>query len=360
MPSSPSFLFVTCQVGAERAVKNELGLRWPEFRFAYSRPGFLTFKLPVGQSLEPDFNLQSVFARSYGFSLGKTHAEQIEERVAGMARLTSGHSFDKLHVFDRDRAAPGERGFEPHISPRAVEAEEAIRRCWPAEAQPLPGGTALARAGESVLDCVLVEPDEWWIGYHVAGGWASRRPGGMSRPRELPDDAVSRAYRKMDEALRWSRLPIEQSDVAAELGCAPGGSCQALLSRGLTVMGVDPAAMPGVLLENPNFRHVRKRASDVRRSEFRAVKWLCADMNVAPQFTLDAVEAIATSRRVRLRGLLLTLKLLTWELADEVPAYLARIRAWGFPYVRARQLQYNRQEICVVALRRKPNPRAKA
>ncbi len=355
LPDMAAFLFVTCQIGAERAVKSELARLWPDFRFAYSRPGFLTFKLPNNHELPDDFNLQSVFARSYGFSLGKVRADSDEDRVRQMAELLSDRQFDKLHVFDRDRAAPGEHGFEPQITPAAEAAEAAIRQHWPAAATPLPSGRPLAKAGQSVLDCVLVEPDEWWIGHHRAKGWASRRPGGMSRLK-LPEDAVSRAYLKMQEALAWSRLPIAPGDVAAELGCSPGGSCQALLRHGLNVIGVDPAAMPEALLADPHFHHLRKRASDVRRSVFRPVKWLFADMNVAPQYTLDAVESIATSRHVQLRGLLLTLKFLEWDLADNVPAYLTRIRAFGFPYARARQLQNNRQEICVVALRKKPRP----
>lgn len=352
----PSFLFVTCQVGAERAVKGELARNWPAFRFAYSRPGFLTFKLPAGHGLADDFNLRSVFARSYGFSLGKTRAASDEERVADAARLAGGQLFDKLHVFQRDASAPGDRGFEPGVTVAAQQAESALRRLWPAAAQPLPPPPPLARSGERVLDCTLVEPNEWWIGYHRASGWASRRPGGFSRLK-LPEGAVSRAYLKMEESLRWSRLPIERADVAAELGCSPGGSCQALLARGLNVIGVDPAEVHASVLAEANFRHLRKRGAEVRRSEFRSVKWLFADMNVAPQYTLDAVEAVAGSRRVALRGLLLTLKLLDWRLADEVPDYLARIRSWGFPYIRARQLQHNRQEVCVVALRRKPKPR---
>jgi 23S rRNA (cytidine2498-2'-O)-methyltransferase len=356
MSSPPSFLFITCQVGAERAVKGELARNWPEFRFAYSRPGFLTFKLPADHRLKDNFNLCSVFARSYGFSLGKTQSAGMEGRVDDMARLWGERSYDRLHVFQRDTAAPGDHGFEPQITAAAQEAETAIRRLWPADRPPLPAGSPLAKTGDVILDCVLVEPDQWWIGYHQAGGWASRRPGGFSRLR-LPDDAVSRAWLKMEEALRWSRLPIQSCDQAAELGCSPGGSSQALLQRGLKVIGVDPAQVSPVVLADPNFQHLRKRAGDVRRSEFHSVKWLFADMNVAPEYTLDAVEAIATSRRVQVRGLLVTLKLLDWNLADDVPSYLGRIRAWGFPYVRARQLQYNRQEICVVALRRKPNPR---
>ncbi|OYV85040.1 MAG: hypothetical protein B7Z73_14345, partial [Planctomycetia bacterium 21-64-5] len=261
-----------------------------------------------------------------------------------------------LHVFERDAAAPGEHGFEPGITPATESAEAVLRALWPADAPPLPPVPPLARPKDLVLDCLLVEANEWWVGYHRATGWASRRPGGLSRLK-LPGYAVSRAWLKMEEALRWSRLPIAPSDVAAELGCSPGGSCQALLDRRLTVIGVDPATVDPAVLEHPNFRHIRKRGADVRRGEFREVKWLFADMNVAPRYTLDAVEAIATSRRVHLRGLLLMLKLLDWELAGETPDYLARIRSWGFPYVRARQLQHNRQEICVVALRRKPKPR---
>ena len=49
MPDRPEFLFITCQTGgAGAAVKEELARRWPDFRFAFSRPGFLTFKLPEG------------------------------------------------------------------------------------------------------------------------------------------------------------------------------------------------------------------------------------------------------------------------------------------------------------------------
>jgi hypothetical protein len=78
-----------------------------------------------------------------------------------------------------------------------------------------------------------------------------------------------------------------------------------------------------------------------------------ADSSVAPKHTLDTVEHIVTHPSVNIKGLVLTLKLLEWKLADDIPAFLDRIRSWGFEYVKARQLVYNRQEICVAALRRK-------
>ena len=101
------------------------------------------------------------------------------------------------------------------------------------------------------------------------------------------------------------------------------------------------------------FTHIRKRASDVRRREFRNVRWLIADSNVAPKHTLDTVEQIVTHDEVHIRGMILTLKLLDWQLAAQIPHYIERVRSWGYQYVKARQLGYNRREFCLIALRRR-------
>ena len=347
------FLFVTCQVGAEKAVKGEVAQRWPTFRFAYSRPGFLTFKLPESQFLSPDFNLASVFARAYGFSLGK--ASQSDPTVAAQQawNLLGDRPMRRIHVCQRDRAEPGDHGFEPSITPAAIAAYEALRTACPRPEWLAPGNHLQQQAepGDWVADCVIVEPDEWWIGFHRARSVPSCWPGGIVG-LALPDNAVSRAWLKMEEAIRWSQLPAAPGARFAEIGSSPGGASQSLLGRGFEVVGIDPAEMAPQLLENPKFRHIRRRAVEVPRRAFRKVRWLTADMNVAPNFTLDAVEAIVSHAEVNIRGLLLTLKLPEWHLASEVPAYLARIRSWGFNLVRARQLAYNRREICVAALKK--------
>jgi hypothetical protein len=66
---------------------------------------------------------------------------------------------------------------------------------------------------------------------------------------------------------------------------------------------------------------------------------------------LDAAEAAVKTAGASIRGLLLTLKLPEWELFDELPSYMDRIRGWGYRDVRVRQLAFNRQEVCVAALR---------
>src|SRR5262249_37434710 len=124
--------------------------------------------------------------------------------------------------------------------------------------------SSAAGSGQMVLDCVIVEPGEWWIGYHRASSIPSRWPGGMY-PVELPADAVSPAYLKMEEALAWSRMPLRAGDLWAEIGSAPGGASQSLLSHELKVIGIDPADMNPAVLANPNFTHWKKRGADVRR-----------------------------------------------------------------------------------------------
>lgn len=170
-------------------------------------------------------------------------------------------------------------------------------------------------------------------------------------PLALPDYAVSRAYLKTREALDWARPPVARGDVCAELGCAPGGSSQALLDRGLVVLGIDPADVDEAVTADPNFTHIRKRARDMKRRDFRDVKWLFADMNVAPSYTLDAVEDIVKHPAVHVRGLILTLKLLDWGHAAELPECVDRVQAWGFRDVRLRQLASGGREVCLVALK---------
>jgi 23S rRNA (cytidine2498-2'-O)-methyltransferase len=345
VPPKPQFLFVTCQVGAEAAVKQEFARDWTDFRFAYSRPGFLTFKLPAGLQADA-FELDSVFARAHGFTLGKATGETIEARCRAARELIGDRRFSTLHVWQRDLMPVGQRGFEPGPSPATDDARDAL--CQPLEPS---GHPCWFSPRGVVLDCILVEPDEWWLGFHRVRSIPSRWPGGIFHLLETPAEVVSRAYIKMREALAWSRLPIRRGDSVAEIGSAPGGASQALLEKGLKVIGIDPAGMDERVIAHPKFTHVKKRGHEVRRREFRGVRWLTVDINVAPEYTLDTVEGIVTHSSVKVEGLLLTLKLLEWKLATEVPSYLARVRSWGYRHVVARQLSHNRQEICLWAIR---------
>ena len=118
------------------------------------------------------------------------------------------------------------------------------------------------------------------------------------------------------------------------------------------MLGVDPAEMDPLVLAHPNFTHLRGRINQLKRKLFRKSRWFLTDMNVAPNYTLDALEELVARDDIEARGLLFTLKFFDWKFADDVPEYLRRVKSWGFNHVRARQLQYNRQEIMVAALKK--------
>ena len=338
------FLFVCCQHGAEKAVKAEVQEKHPGMKFAYSRPGFLTFKLP-GEIDATTVTFRSLFARCWGRTLGSIRSQDGDAvRMALAAQeLLAPLKPQVLHVWHRDLAPPGEFHFEPGEQNDDARIAEQIRSAaaWPMAVRP-------AVTGEVVGDCIVISPQEWCIGWHTAHDYASCLPGGLAK-FEMPQPVISRAAYKMENALRWSAMPVRPGDACAEIGCAPGGASQVLLARGLHVTGIDPAEVDTLLFQNPSFRHIRKRGHEVRCREFRKTKWLFADINLPPSYTLDSLERIIMHPEVRVRGVLATLKLVDWALAEEAESYVERVQAWGFDVVKAAQLQYHRQEFCVAA-----------
>ncbi len=348
---APRFVFICCHVGAEKALKSELARHRADLRFAFSQPGFVTFKIMEPCGAEMGTPLQSVFARTFGFSEGQVSGPSTQAMAAEAASLLPDQRFRHLHVWQRG-CDPGERN-SAVPTPQFKEIGECFQQ------QRLPKGGQLetfvnrtAQTGDWIIDCVVFDKQNWWIGWHQATTVPTRWPGGVP-VLKFDQEVISRAYWKMQEALKWSRLPVRAGDRCVEIGSAPGGACQALLEHGLHVVGIDPADMDPSLLGHRNFTHIRARVADLKRREFAGVPWLMADANVAPNYTLDALEGIVTHRHVNVQGMLVTLKLIDWDTEHEVDAYLERIRSWGYRYVRARQLAFNGREICVLAIRRK-------
>ena len=254
---SARFVFAVAQAGAERPLKNEIAREHPELRFAFSRPGFVTFRAP--ETVRDDFRAaQRVRAhlgrlarqgrrRDDDGTLARDAWQLVGAELAG--RVPSAH----LHVWQRERPLPGDEDFDGSAGElaRAIGAL-LVERLHRTLAEP-PAVNAEAAAGELVLDCVLVERHEWWLGWHRAAAPETRWPGGVPQIA-IPVPLISRAYLKIVEALRWSELPIAAGDRCVEIGSSPGGSCLALLERGLLVTGIDPAEMDPAVLAHPASR----------------------------------------------------------------------------------------------------------
>lgn len=343
---SVDFVFAVCQVGAEGALKAEVARLHPGWRFAFSRPGLITWR--TDRPIDADVELGAVFARAFGASLGKAASKPDVLQLAAQLRDGSDGKTGPmmLHVFSRDDAPPGEDGLEDSsVLVAAVRAEllaQAPRELFVAETRP-------PRRGELVLDVVVHKDDPMWVGFHRHGDAHSREPGGRA-PLPLPSDAPSRAWLKLEEAVAWSHLPLRAGQIAVEIGSAPGGASWALLNRGLQVVGIDPGQMAPQVLATSGFSHLQLSLGEVRREQLpRHVDWLLMDVNLAPQVALHGVRRLVSMLRPGLRGVIFTLKLNDWKMADEVPALCARIAGMGLSNVRATQLPSNRREICAVA-----------
>ena len=350
-PAPSQFIFVICQNGAESATKLEVTNNHPNLNLAFSRPGFITFKVCADNPLPQRFTLKSALARTYGWSLGKCTSQDASSMVAEISTNSHFSNSNHVHVWQRDPFTPGKNGFEPGISALANE----VGNLFKAAAEKTGSKIVInkeSKPDDQVFDVVMVEPNEWWYGYHFASTVAGRWPGGTPAI-DTSVETYSRAYFKLSEALLWSGITIQPGDICAEIGSAPGGACQLLLEKGASVIGIDPAEMETGILEHENFVHIRKRGTDVRRKEFRNTKWLLSDLNADPNFSIETVAEIVNHPLVDVKGIILTLKFSEWKNTTSIPDLMKAVKALGFQVVKARQLAFNRREICLVAVKDK-------
>ena len=321
------FIYVICQNGGEAATKLELINAYPSLKLAFSRPGFITFK--VEDSVIPErFALRSTLVRTSGWSIGKVSGEDANELVEQISKVEKLAQANHIHVWQRDPTIPGRNGFEPGVSTLASEVGNLF-----GETEIVKQNSILvnriAKPDDLVFDVIMVEPTEWWYGYHFAQTVAQRWPGGVP----LIDTTVetySRAYFKLKEALLWSGITIQPGDVCAEIGSAPGGASQLLLEMEAKVIGIDPAEMEPGVMGHENFTFIRRRSSEVKKRDLRDVNWLLADVNAAPKFTFDAITEIVESQFVNVKGVILTIKLLERKLITEIPALIEQLKTLGF------------------------------
>lgn len=342
------FIFAACRAGSERAMKEQIAARAGRMLSpSFMRPQLITWK--SARLLDASFALDSVFARVSGISLGMFDADDTLARK--VAEHFSGVTV-QLHVFPR--VAP-EDGVPDEVWRQVDAKRKALVDALEAAGVKV-SGTSRPKEGQFVIDVILGEPGEKaLLGAHVHDPGRHAIAGALPRIA-LPDDAPSRAYLKMEQALIWAGLDGPKAlpgKTALELGCAPGGATLALLRRGMNVVGVDTADLdPRVVAEGEkrpgSLRHLRVAASGLFKEELpRPVHVLVSDMNIAPPIMLRTVERVQS--RVRARVLILTLKLNDRRIEQQIPRFMKQIEMFGpFP-VRATQLAANRAEFCVVA-----------
>jgi 23S rRNA (cytidine2498-2'-O)-methyltransferase len=344
------FVYTLCHIGAERHLKAEVAEVAPALRFAFSRPGFITFKGP-DDARPPDW---LIFARTWGQVIGQVREADGARRCQAVADMLRAQGWStsplRLLVASRDLEAPSP-AYDEDTTPFARE-DEAAALLRPALEEAgltlLPEGAA--QAGERVVEVLVVEPDHWFVGARVqeAGRWGVA--GG--RPRiAAPVGVPSRVWEKVEQGLLWGDIAVGADSVVLDIGCAPGGGPHVLLGRGARVIGVDPAQMAPAILANPRFEHIARAFELVRPDELGAAPDLVIfDVNLAPIKTVKPLCRLLGGLP-SVKAALLTMKLNDARMVEKIGWMLEQVRGAGFGVVRATQLAANRQEICILARR---------
>lgn len=353
------FAMVTCAHGAEQSVKQSLA---PEgWRLAFSRPGFVTLKCDRSESHDDRVGLpQGIFVRTASHSLGSCRDADADRLIDALWNAARDTPFEHVHVWPRDRLPIGKFDFEPGIDLvcQAVAERLSVRLADSSGVKddqaknetsvPVnhPPVNQIAQEGQRVLDVVLVDPSHWFFGWHTVDSVTTGWPGGI-QPLVPVYPPISRAYFKAAEAITWSGFEMLPGDGAVEVGSAPGGACGRLLELGLHVIAIDPAQMDPRIARHPRLKHHAARAGDLPRRVYRGAKWLLVDSNVRPEATLSTVKNIVTHPQCHFRGLLITMKLGTYDRANEIESWVNQIQTWQrIANIRVRQLARNRCEVC--------------
>ena len=311
-----------------------MGLPW---RFSYQKKGFVAFKAApeAGSFTCKSLNERIAFARRLCLSLGKASSRKAAEAlitsvIGPGALIHQARYFD--HKMEGIQAIPGQCAQRP-------------------------------KKGQCTGTIVELGEDEFFAGLHIHGPFISPDPGGDSGT-PMPEKSPSRAWLKLEEAMRFFDLPLTKKDIVVEVGCAPGGVVLALLDRDISVIGVDPAKMADIVLpyeiqdryaipagKKPWFYHCRKPAALAGKKDLgHGVTWFMSDMNQSPEVIIKECLRF-TKMAPEIHGALMTLKLTELSQVVDKKKWFETLSGAGFTEIRLQSLSVNHKELALLALK---------
>lgn len=298
------FYFTLTNPEAEDLLKEEVLMSYPDLKFSYSRPGFITFKA------EREVKFSPIFCRISGVCLGRFKKDELK--------------YEKAWVWKRD----------PSFT-------------IPADLAELSKNT-MFRPGSKVTLIMMVGEDEYWVGEYTMKSTHFQTPGEVSSILET--ETPSRAYYKIAEAAEAFDLPFDHDDKVLELGSAPGGATFFLLENDMRVYGVDPADMDPKIVKHPNFRHYRMPFEQITKETFKQeMDWIVSDVNLPP--TVVMKEIVRMHEFMSPRGLVLTLKINDVKHLRYLWDYIDTVASLGYDRYALKYLPSHRQEVCLVAMK---------
>lgn len=298
------FLFTIVSPGLEKLVKTEVESYFPNWKFAYSRPGFLTFKGGAGDSI-PHLWM--------AFRTGEV-----------VRKLTLAEVSD----FKSEQTLFWRRDME-------------LQAPWPIESE-----RKIIQKNKSYQIVMMTDADQFWLGKLKSMEFEAGHIFGADIV--LPKEAPSRAFLKIAEATAIHELSFRGKTVV-EFGSAPGGAVHYLLENGAKVIGVDPGEMDARIIGHPKYKHLNSPIEKCSRGDFpEEVDWVLSDINLPPSVVVREIRKIFEQHPPRL-GFILTLKMTKPDFVGRLENFERQIRDLGFKNTRIRYLPSHKQEVMLLA-----------
>jgi 23S rRNA (cytidine2498-2'-O)-methyltransferase len=275
-----------------------------------------------------------------------------------------GGAFDERQLFAAiEKVAmelPGQ-AFSVHVMQSISEGGEgalssdAIKSLRSRIASQLAGqGKTILRRGSDATCCLLCAGGQLFVGGFVVQGAISSWPLGAIRIRR-DEEEISRAERKLIEAIEQFEIQISTQTKALDLGAAPGGWTRVLCSRGAQVTAVDPADLDSRLMGSSNLTFVRQNAEDfvlgLNRKDVPDGQWnlVVNDMRADPIWSAAIMQSLAPYMQPQ------AVIVMTVKLADGDPRAIRdtlervkRLLERSYIITGVKQLFHNRSECTLV------------
>ena len=296
--------------GNEDLLKEEIKTFYPHLHFAYSKPGFCTFKNTDESS---ELNIPVVYALSYGKTLSRIKLSEVNRIYEELRSPEVNFNFFQIE-------------HEQSTAPWIPEHE--FKEC------------------AHQVDFIRTGKDEVFVGQRLIDQWNSPF---MRRFQAERTELISRAYYKIADSFLMFKTPDNLK--VLELGSVPGGISQYLLERGHRVTAVDPGQMHESILANKKFKFINKPVQEYNPYPSERFDILVSDMNLNPKMVLkQSARLLHTLSSVR--EAFITIKTSKPEMVKDITGYRQMMKDIGFSEIHFLQLPYHRREFLAYGKRR--------
>jgi 23S rRNA U2552 (ribose-2'-O)-methylase RlmE/FtsJ len=164
---------------------------------------------------------------------------------------------------------------------------------------------SIASGSSSEIELLINEKEIW----KVTPAFSSVKNFNFSNELERSELFPARSYLKTKQVLEYLGIETDfTGNKVLDIGSAPGGNTSYLLSKGNTVVAIDPATMAPTI-PTTHFIHLKKSVQEieVREAGFD-FDWIMNDMNLPLEYSLKQVLRFCKVQDAQLKGAIITMK----------------------------------------------------